>query len=139
MRNILLLLFVLFLFACDDDEKTSVEISYPVEYTLMPSENNSLRPILSYITITDKVNNQDKLGCGGLLVVNSLNGIAAFDLSCPVEWNNAVKMSIDDDLQCKCNKCGALFDVTNGEGNPILGTNLSLKKYKITDGYKITN
>ncbi|MDR0505548.1 MAG: hypothetical protein LBH32_01850 [Dysgonamonadaceae bacterium] len=114
----------------ENNEQTSCDVNY----TLSSSQNNELKTALSFITITEKRNSEDKLGCGGLLVVKDINNkLSAFDLMCPVEHNSSTIINVDNELKATCNKCGSTYELMNGTGTPLSGTNLSLKKYNISN------
>lgn len=81
-------------------------------------------------------------GFGGVLLVADLNGApAAYDLSCPVEKSQNVRIRYDDDRHIAvCDKCGSEFDVITNYGNPLSGPAKDdnyvrvLRKYNIATG-----
>ncbi len=92
-------------------------------------------------------------GFGGVLLFmgQDLNGNAsplAFDLSCPVEHNADVTVSIDsDNLDAYCAKCKSRYDVITGMGGPKsgmaidrkVGLNIYKVRSTVNGGYIITN
>lgn len=92
-------------------------------------------------------------GFGGVLLFmgQDLYGNAsplAFDLSCPVEHNAEVTVSIDsENLDAYCAKCKSRYDVITGMGGPKSGMaidrKVGLNIYKVrattNGGYIITN
>lgn len=81
-------------------------------------------------------------GYGGLLLTcDALSQLHVFDLSCPVERQPSVRISIGQDLMAHCAKCGSSFDVYGIErtaGSPAGGVALSngysLRAYRIVFG-----
>lgn len=90
----------------------------------------------------------DRFGFGGILVVhgfgmNSIN-LYVYDLACPNEAQSNVRVKPQDHgLQAKCPECGAVYDIANGWGNPISGSEYGLRRYNIgrisETRYRITN
>jgi len=92
-------------------------------------------------------------GYGGVLLMMGFNGTTsdysplAYDLSCPVEVQQNITVSIDaENFDAVCSKCGSRFDVLQGAGGPKSGvalTNkLGLRTYRVTasnGGYVISN
>lgn len=110
-----------------------------VSFQLYPGGSDShLNGSLSYKIFTQKRSETDRLGYGGILVVNGFNGLNAYDLSCPVEAERTTRIAPDaDGLQAKCPKCGAVYNISSS-GAPVLGSQYYLRKYKI-ENYKVTN
>ncbi len=91
-------------------------------------------------------------GFGGVLLISGragddYNSPLAYDLSCPVEAKNNIRLSIDPQtFEAYCPKCHSRFDVCENNGAPISGEALSrnygLQRYKVNPaqmgGYIIT-
>jgi hypothetical protein len=91
-------------------------------------------------------------GFGGVLLISGRSGDdynspLAYDLACPVEAKNNVRLSIDQQtFEAYCPKCHSRFDVCENNGAPISGEALSrnygLQRYKVNPaqmgGYIIT-
>lgn len=91
-------------------------------------------------------------GFGGVLLISGRSGDdynspLAYDLACPVEAKNNVRLSIDrQTFEAYCPKCHSRFDVCENNGAPISGEALSrnygLQRYKVNraqmGGYIIT-
>lgn len=62
-------------------------------------------------------------GFGGVLLVRSImNTPLAYDLSCPVEAKNNIRVNIDNEKhQAVCPQCGSHFDVFDTPGYPLSG------------------
>lgn len=69
-------------------------------------------------------------GFGGILLVSDImNTPRAYDMACPVEAKNNIRIYIDKDkLQAVCPKCGSRFDVYDNSGYPLSGPAVE-KKY----------
>ena len=81
-------------------------------------------------------------GYGGLLLTcDALSQLHVFDLACPVERQQSVRISIGEDLMAHCSKCGSSFDVYGIErtaGSPAAGVALAngyaLRSYRVIFG-----
>ena len=62
-------------------------------------------------------------GYGGILLVSDVMGNPqAFDLSCPVEVKQTVRVAIDPEtMLAKCPRCGSTYDVFSLLGSPVSG------------------
>lgn len=77
------------------------------------------------------------VGFGGVLLIGGIDPFTAepnvplaYDLSCPVERSQTVRVSIDaDNLEAVCKVCGSRYDVITAGGAPVGGTALT-GKYK---------
>ncbi len=69
-------------------------------------------------------------GFGGVLLVTDISGYPlAYDLSCPVECKQTVRILYDtENLNTYCPKCGSVYDVNELYGSPVSGPAHS-KKY----------
>lgn len=80
-------------------------------------------------------------GFGGVLLVCDVNGApAAYDLACPVECRNNVRVRIDDEsLTAVCPVCHSTYDVFTLGGHPLSGTaaerGYGLRRYVVSPGY----
>lgn len=74
-------------------------------------------------------------GFGGLLLVMDVHSeYQVYDLSCPVEHSQTVRVAINDDNFAVCPKCHSAYDVfqlETGSGYPISGP-------AVADGYALT-
>lgn len=77
------------------------------------------------------------VGFGGVLLVGGMDPFTsqpnvplAYDLSCPVERSQTVRVYIDpDNLDAVCPQCGSHYDVVVAGGSPVSGPALT-GKYK---------
>lgn len=80
-------------------------------------------------------------GFGGVLLISGYangdyNTPLAYDLSCPVEAKQTVRIGIDpDSYEAVCPECGSRYDVCEGEGRPVSGRavnlNYGLQRYRV--------
>lgn len=87
-------------------------------------------------------------GFGGILLVSDVhNTPKAFDLACPVERKNDVRVTVDtENLYAKCPKCGSTYDIYSLDGYPLSGkaadNKYGLQQYTVTPnnngGYTIS-
>lgn len=86
-------------------------------------------------------------GFGGVLLMMGIDMPQAYDLSCPVEVNQNIVLSIDpDNLDAVCPKCGSRYNPLTGAGGPVSGVainnKLGMRQYRVTPlngGYFISN
>lgn len=97
------------------------------------------------------------LGFGGVLLIGGIDPFTAepnvplaYDLSCPVERSQTVRVGIDQsNLEAVCPECGSRFDVITAGGAPVGGpaltgkTKYGLRRYSCqsepSGGYIIHN
>ena len=143
--NLIITILALFFVSCNDNVISSIP-DYPVYLNLnltstYPTFRNSH---LHYILFAKGINVIDRVGFGGILVVTGIDGsYYAFDMSCPYEANKDILVFpngskeknateyFSHNGQVVCEKCGSVFDITSGFGNPISGkAKETLKRYK---------
>ncbi|MDE6561271.1 MAG: hypothetical protein K2K75_07825 [Muribaculaceae bacterium] len=77
------------------------------------------------------------VGFGGVLLIGGIDPFTsdtnvplAYDLSCPVECKQTVRVAIDpDNLEAVCPECGSHYNVITSGGSPVSGPALT-GKYK---------
>ena len=130
----LILLYVTLSFGSCRDNIQSAIPDYPVSLQLnltstYPTFRNSYNKSL---TFTKGVSVTDRVGFGGILVYTGFDGTySAFDMACPYEIKSTVRVYPNDIGQAVCEKCGSVFDIGYGIGNPSAGpAKEALKRYK---------
>ena len=139
IRNIVVVTMTcLFLAGCDDTYISSIP-DYPVYLeldlvTVYPIFRNSTNKYLTFITgVTPNLPIIYRMGYGGIIVNSGVtkddygNSIYyAYDMSCPYEHKSTVRVYPNDLGQAVCEKCGTVFDIGYGAGNPTkrIRTNL---------------
>ena len=86
-------------------------------------------------------------GFGGVLLMMGIDGPLAYDLSCPVEINQDVILSIDaENFNAVCPRCHSRFDPLMGNGGPLSGVAINnkvgMRQYRVmpnNGGYTIVN
>ena len=135
--------FILSLTSCDDKIQSSIP-DYPIYLQLnltstYPTFKNSNNNFLLFKSIKNL-----PIGCyigyGGVVVCTgtSLDDSGntqyyAFDMACPYEVKNTTLVYPDSTglARLVCEKCGTVYDVSFGNGNPISGPSKEfLKRYK---------
>jgi nitrite reductase/ring-hydroxylating ferredoxin subunit len=146
MKKILLLIvFVCLAFSCDEEIYSTIPTS-PVNLFLnLDFLDNKLNANLAYEEITQARIATDRVGYGGILVINGLGvepvNLFAYDLACPVEAQRNVRILPDNTsapgaeipiaTTATCPKCGAVYNIANGNGTPQSGSKLFLKTYRV--------
>jgi len=148
INTVILLLSFLFIPACDDEYQSAIPSR---EVNLKLDLNNTdyaLTASLATKVFIAKRYETDRLGYGGILVINGLGeqshiNLFAFDLSCPEEVNPDIHVVPDDTGLAVCEKCGAIFNIAYGNGNPEKGSKRYLRSYRVTktgdNTYVVTN
>ena len=147
-RLFFLLLFLSVVFSCKKEYYTSIP-DFPVNLELrLENRDYVLNTNLAYEVITQPRLELDRLGFGGILVINGMGenfvNLYAFDLACPVEAQRNIRVvpdnlsssasAVQTAITATCPKCGAVFLIANGSGAPQSGTKYFLKSYRIS-GY----
>ena len=135
-RKILTISLLLCLSISCDEHITSTIPNAPVSLNLdLAGMDNSLNGSLSYKEFTTPRVATDRLGYGGLLVINGLGeyrlNLLAYDLACPNEAQANIKIKPDDTgLTAKCPQCGAVYQIATG-GAPKEGSKFWLRRYNV--------
>ena len=120
---------------------SSYESDIPVRSVYIKRNINTynLNSYGSYLYISAASLSPDEIGYGGILIVHAFDGnYYAFDLACPVEVNENVRIGKPDgSLISKCDSCGERYDLSFGLGTPLNHiSKQSLKRYTVsTDDY----
>jgi uncharacterized Zn-finger protein len=148
-RIVFIGIFIVFALSCNDEVVSNIPQA-PVNLTLYLSDLDSrLNGAFSYKEFTTPRNATDRLGYGGILVINGsgpdIVNLRAYDLSCPVEAQRNIRVEPNDIGQAKCPKCGAVYDIATSNGAPLSGSKFYLKQYSVykdnsgSDRYRVTN
>ncbi|GHT62298.1 hypothetical protein FACS189451_06290 [Bacteroidia bacterium] len=138
----ILLLFTVF--SCKEDIYSTIPTA-PVSYKLnLNFSDNALNAGTgAYLRITQRRLETDRLGYGGLLIVNGIGteavNLYAYDLACPVEASrtalivpeNTSPTGIPTAITAKCPKCGAIYNMIDGYGTPQSGSKYYLRSYRV--------
>jgi nitrite reductase/ring-hydroxylating ferredoxin subunit len=143
-RNIIAFLLLNSLFsACDDTYVSSVPLM-PVSLKIdISGKYNTFKNSTNEFLIFEKpVYEADRIGYAGILVYSGVNFddngnsvYYAFDMACTHELSRDAKVyPVEGDFgKVKCAKCGTVYDVSLGFGNPVSGPSKEiLRKYKVT-------
>jgi len=132
IRPFLLIVITCLLLSCDSP------IYSPVPSALVNFELNlnyadsDLVPALAAKSFTKPRLSTDRLGFGGVLVVNGygsgLLNLFAYDLACPYEVDRNVTVIPDNMGKARCPKCGSVYITMWGTGVPEKG---SVSKYPL--------
>ena len=158
MRKIFLfLLFIFIAFSCQDEIYSTIPnapVSFKLNLNFYDSQLNA--GVGAYLKITEKRLETDRLGFGGLLIVNGIGeqpvNLFAYDLACPNEASRSALIVPEDinetgtptALTAKCSKCGAVYDIIDGFGTPKSGSKYYLRSYRVmktsnSGEYMVTN
>lgn len=134
MKRFIFFLLALLSFSCTKIIESSVP-NFPVYFHVdLRFEDKELVGVYNYKTFTKIRQNGEAIGYGGLLLFCGVDGrYYAFDLSCPHEASKTVRVVPDDNGQAKCPKCGSIFDLSYGVGQPIEGVaETTLRRYNVS-------
>lgn len=141
-KVVFLFILATIFFSCNDNYVSSIP-SYPVNLQLnltstYPNFKNSWNQFLIF---DKRIFESDRIGYGGILIYSGglddsgNTAYFAFDMACPYEAQSKVRVyPVEDSLgEVKCEKCGSVYDVSFGFGNPTSGPSTEiLRKYKTT-------
>jgi len=147
MRKIILSLLLIFTaFSCENEIYSTIPnapVSYKLNLNLYVSDHQLNAGTGAYLKITQKRLDTDRLGFGGLLIINGVGlepvNLFAYDLACPVEANRNA-LIVPEDINetgtptaftAKCQKCGAVYDIIGGFGTPKSGSKYYLRTYRV--------
>ncbi|MDR0834105.1 MAG: hypothetical protein LBN93_08000 [Candidatus Symbiothrix sp.] len=123
--------------ACDENQRSpipDVQVSLTIDLNFQDAD---LIPALATKSFTTPRLATDKIGFGGILVINGLStgggaiNLFAYDLACPVEVDKNVKVVPDDAGKAVCPKCGTVFVTAYGSGMPESVSKYPLKSYTV--------
>ena len=121
--------------ACEENIISPIPYA-PVNLVLdLGGIDNSLNGSLSYKEYITRRLDSDRLGYGGILLVNGLGSnpinLFAYDLACPNEVQRDIRIKPENTgLQATCPQCGAVFNIATG-GAPESGSKYWLKRYNV--------
>ena len=140
----LFLLLLFLVFSCKDEIYSTIPnapVSYKLNLNFLDTQLNA--GVGAYEVITKPRLATDRLGYGGLLIVNGIGSdptvnLYAYDLACPNENNrtliepqNTSQSGIPTAITAKCPKCGAIFNIIDGNGTPQSGSKYYLRSYRV--------
>lgn len=134
MKRFIFLSLILSIISCSKIVESSVP-NAPVFFHLdLRFADKDLVGAYNYKTFTSGRESGEAVGYGGLLIFCGVeNQYYAFDLSCPHEASRTIRVEPNDIGQAKCPKCGTVFDLTYGIGNPVEGiAETTLRRYSVT-------
>lgn len=121
------------LVSCDNSYNSSIP-DFPVhlELNFLEADYSKLKNPNQYLIIDKRIKETDRIGFSGVLVYTDFDGkYCAFDLCCPYEAQRDIKIMPNDIGEAVCEKCGSVFSIAYGIGNPISGpAKQPLKRYK---------
>jgi len=144
-RILFFLFFICFAFSCEKEYYTTIP-NYDVRLELnLATLDFELKTHLAYKTITEQRAALDRLGFGGILIINSNVSpftLYAFDLACPVEAKrdiliipdnmNSPTSAVKTAITATCPKCGAVYNIISESGRPQSGSKYFLRAYRVS-------
>jgi hypothetical protein len=129
------ILFFCLIFSCKEEIYSTIP-SAPVNLSLdLNTLDNELNAAFAYKSVTKPRVATDRLGYGGILVINGVGietvNLFAYDLACPVEVSRNALVVPDNAGKAICPHCKSVYNIAYGYGAPISGTKLSLRIYRI--------
>lgn len=144
LRTYFFCAFLAFSFAsCKDNIQSSIP-DFPVYLELhltstYPTFKNSNNEFLQFKT-RENLPESNYIGYGGIIVCTGIgfddsgnSMYYAFDMACPYEAKNTVRVYPEKTglPQVVCEKCGSVYDISFGNGNPLSGPAKEfLKRYR---------
>lgn len=128
----LVCLLALLAFSCSKIEESHIPYANVFMKLDLRYQDKELVTLLGYKQYTKPRYAGEQVGFSGVLVVHGYNGFYAFDLCCPHEATQSVKIIPTDVGTAKCPKCNSVYDTANGIGNPMEGpSQFQLRPYNI--------
>jgi len=158
MKRVIFCLSLIFIaFSCKDEIYSTIPnapVSYKLNLNFLDAQLNA--GVGAYSVITKPRLATDRLGYGGLLIVNGIGedptvNLYAYDLACPnendrtlIEPQNTSQSGIPTAITAKCPKCGAVYNIIDGYGTPQSGSKYYLRSYRVmktgnSGEYVVTN
>ena len=147
MRNFISsILLICIVLSCKEEIYSTIptaQVSYKLNLNLYEADAQLNAGVGAYLCITQRRLETDRLGFGGLLIVNGIGeevvNIYAYDLACPNEATrnalvipeNTSETGIPTAITAKCPKCGAVFNIIDGYGTPQSGSKYYLRTYQV--------
>jgi len=136
-KHLLFIPFLALSFASCNDNVQSTIPDYPVyielNLTTAPYNTfkNSYNHFFYFKTLTG-LPVTSRIGYGGIIVCTGFEGAYyAFDMACPYEAKSTIRVYPNDIGQAVCEKCGSVFDIGYGIGNPSSSpAKETLKRYR---------
>lgn len=127
---------------CDDTYKSSIpNVPVNLKINLTSEEPLFKNSANKYLLIKTRDYEYDRIGYGGILIYSSIDfddsgktKYYSFDMACPYEADRNIKVYPKEDAfgQVVCEKCGSVYEIGYGFGNPSSGPSKEpLKKYHI--------
>lgn len=123
MKRLSFLLLLLLVFSCDKMEKSNIPYAPVYLEVDLQFKDKELSSLLAYKTFTSIVgrNAGTMIGYSGILVVHGYDDYYAYDLCCPFEAQQNIRVEPTDVGSAKCPKCGTEYDMAYGSGAPMSG------------------
>jgi nitrite reductase/ring-hydroxylating ferredoxin subunit len=147
VKNLIIsILLICIVFSCKEEIYSTIPtapVSYKLNLNLYEADARLNAGVGTYLCITQKRLETDRLGFGGLLIVNGIGeeavNIYAYDLACPNEASrnalvvpeNISEAGSPTAITAKCPKCGAVFNIIDGYGTPQSGSKYYLRAYRV--------
>ncbi len=135
MKKFIFVILIFFACSCENFNRKTPIPDTPVSMELhLLRDAPELISIGNYKIYTKPPYIYQYIGFGGILLFHDFNDeISAFDLACPHEANNNIRVdSLNAAGIVTCRKCFTSYDVSFGLGHPINGVSMfGLRKYKV--------
>jgi nitrite reductase/ring-hydroxylating ferredoxin subunit len=131
MQVVMMISFLGMAWSCNTNTTTIPFAPVNLQVNLLQQTN--LTAIGSYQSYITPNTGLEALGFGGILVVHALDDtFEAFDLACPYEAQQNIRVVVQPDLTAKCPVCGSVYRIMDGTGWPISGPSRHpLQKYHV--------
>ena len=137
MKRILFIqLLIVFAFSCENDDYTTIpnlKVYFELNLSALDFELQTDYKFKIFTNPRLEIE-KGKMGFGGLLIINGMSNLFAYDLACPVEVSRTIRVVPDSDknnITATCPKCGAVFLIATGTGAPQSGSKYGLRRYAV--------
>lgn len=132
IAGIFFVLFAITMTSCENSQSSIPNMAVSLQLNLVGSDL-SLNAIGAYKTYTTVTTATQAIGYGGVLVIHATDdSYYAFDLACPYEANDTIRVQVQSDITAKCPVCGSTYRILDGSGWRLNGPSTQkLKQYHV--------
>ncbi|RHJ93395.1 hypothetical protein [Parabacteroides bouchesdurhonensis] len=134
MTKRILISFLVFLaFSCSKIEESNIPYANVYFRLDLRYQDKDLIALLAHKEYTTPRNAGEAMGFSGVVVIHGYDeAYYAYDLCCPYEAEQSTKIVPTNAGTAKCPKCGTVYDLSYGAGNPMEGpSKFALRRYTV--------
>ncbi|MCD7916823.1 MAG: (2Fe-2S)-binding protein [Tannerellaceae bacterium] len=144
MKKFFFITILFTILSCNTTEQPAIYGLVYLDVDLSSYHYRDLKNLLATKTVTTPLYDGEKTGYAGVLLVHGLDDVYyAYELACPYEASQSVRIEADDTgLEAECPKCGSIYNIAQG-GLRVEGpTTYNLTRYNViytSSGFTVRN